>query len=281
MDYYYVLWMPTVFHRDPLRTSITKKENIEISDNTNKSNIVSVCIDDSENIIVKSVTLNCEIILRKITHSSNGLFLYKHTEIASGIKLFSGGEFPCSLYNAIKDFYHVHEHHSDDEDAHLKVCVCDKQPNIKSLNNEALIHYLRNYETKFINYLSLIKRSCNELSKKKESAAHVFKLNIDSYKSLQELFNKVKGEELYCNSLYKSKYNTLCKTGLINNENNSNLSKIAFNIENSLASIKYLETKLSGEFGFKSSKTSINIAWLAFWIGVGIGIVSILTSVAG
>ena len=102
---------------------------------------------------------------------------------------------------------------------------------------------------------------------------------MDSYKGLQNLFNKAKGEKLYCNSLYKSKYNTLCKTGSIDNENDINLSKIAFNIENSLASIKYLEEKLNKEFGFESSKTSLNIAWLAFGIGVGLGIASIAITV--
>jgi len=134
MDYrYYALWMPTVFHQDPLRTNIKEKKDINISD-TKNSNLVSIFIDNSENITIKSTTLKCDFFLRKITHSSNGLFVYEHIVQTDETNLFPGNEFPYSLYNAIKDFYHIHEYHNDEEDTHLKGYFCEKkQPNIKEL----------------------------------------------------------------------------------------------------------------------------------------------------
>ncbi|PXV59430.1 hypothetical protein CLV62_1352 [Dysgonomonas alginatilytica] len=279
MKYYCVLWIPTVFHKKPLRKpDVTIIKNVNISDIDNIPHNISVDLDQDENIIIKSDSPDSHsILLKRIDYSNNGLFLYEYDiEDKKENRALIGDDFPFAIYHIVKEFYHTHEHHGEDEDTHLAAYTNKIRPDIKALNNEALIHYLRNYEKKFVAYLSQIQNAyAGLLSRKKESNKR-YKLATDSHEAFSDFCCKVRGEELYYNSLNKSKYNTLCKSGLGNDsEEESQLSKIAFNIENALANIKYIEEKAHNEFGFDNAKISFNIAWLAFYIGAGLGLISI------
>ncbi len=287
MIIYCVLWIPTAFHKRLVPTSGLHEKEVDISDIENKPHKVKVKLDEKENVVITSVDDKHNVILTLIESSSNGLFLYEY-EINGEKNPLVGEEVQYAIYHIVKEFYHVHEHHDPEEDAHLTPYCSKKKPQIRTQNNEALIHYLKNYQEKFSAYLHQLRFAYEGLKVTKQSPKNAFFVSTKSYKEIIRLCTKARGEELYYNSLNKSKYNTLCKAGQQvcisenvsekreNGVNESDLSKIAFNIENTLENIKLIESKILHDYNFESSKISVNIAWLALSVGIILGLISIV-----
>ena len=277
MKKFCALWMPTEYHKDIV---CINREPIcqDISDENSKCNLVEITLLDNQDIHIHSKTFNKELTLHFIEKSSNGIFLYEFTDVVictkdGKIKYFIGEEFPVALYHYIKSFYHTHEHHEDDVDSIMKAFICpgDKCPEIKTLDNEVLMHYLKNYEAKFLSYRKYITLSFNKIEENKKRKRYKYSVYSESYPNMLNLFARAKGEEIYYNSLNHSKYNNSCRIGM-----NSDFAKTAFNIHNSLKKIKYIEKKMLDDFEIYHNNISYNAAIVFFAVGLILALISML-----
>lgn len=272
MAYYCVLWIPTVFHKKLYQLSTHCEREVDISDLQHCPHRVKVRLDESGSVSITTLEKEEVITLRLIDTCSNGLFLYEYS-INDEENSLIGKEIPYAIYHIVKEFYHTHEHHAPEEDAYLKPYCSEIKPEIKNNDNEALMHYLKNYHDKFSAYLNQIHYAYNALKERKKSPQATFLVSTKANKQIIGLCMKARGEELYYNALNKSKHNTLCKS---DNKRNPELSKLAFNIENTLESIRLIESKVLHEYSFLTTKLSINIAWVAFFVGLVLGVISLL-----
>jgi hypothetical protein len=281
--------MPTKFHE--ILSPIDDVERIiekDISDIPGRPVLVRFELLGNENIVITHLNKTTgepsqggkPIRMTLEKKSSNGIFLYKyeeeHEESYTPLvkeKVGPDGEkeivFPHAIYHHIKSYYHRHQHHDGEEDAHLDPCVKpeNKKPDIGGEDNEALIHYLKGYEKKFRYCLEQLKTPCEAFKTEKR-----FRNLGSRLREIQRRCMGLRMHRLYYNSLYNSKYNTKCKVGVVDP---SNLHRIAFNTENSFEKIDILDQNVHQEFGLKSTK----ISYRATGVGIILGIISLLLGI--
>lgn len=164
--------MPTIIHQEFEKPLCLESDFFEISDNLSGKELK----DDDQRLYAKvglnvsnqNITIRFyrnkkgeelkdkQLNLEYVIHSHNGLFKYKIVMPEGGSFLIKKDDatgkylFPCDIYHKIKEFYHLHEHHqADDGDSMLKPYISSIDVDINQHDNEALLHYLNEYEIKF------------------------------------------------------------------------------------------------------------------------------------
>jgi len=182
---YWALWMPSYTHgefdeetekhtfekkqrRDPEPKEIS--DELKINDESVPLELV-VQLQDNKDINLIYTELKTKrshkILLKKIDHSCNGLFLYECICLTEDYYTKKLSKKPRYATNhAIKELYHKHLFHGDpelgkDEDWGLKICVIDTSKSyldincLKQINNIAIKHYLKEIEDEYLRTFKL------------------------------------------------------------------------------------------------------------------------------
>lgn len=176
--------------------------------------------------------------LRCLDARRNGLFMYEYevhekyldeTHSKNKYLLNSNQNITNVLYHSIKSFYHVHEFHSQNKDSILHPFSSEVRINLNCPNNPALLHYLDEFEKKFLDEDEFTKslKACTDknyeklLSQKKEIDASI---DFESYKNIiykivncmevgyiecMNQCNSVLNIHIYYQTLFYSKYNKI------------------------------------------------------------------------
>ncbi|MDE6480913.1 MAG: hypothetical protein K2L45_11680 [Muribaculaceae bacterium] len=242
---YAVLWIPTVNHI-PIPFEEPHNDGVKIADisdiikrpfkikiQTNGKNIDILTQNEKETDTFDSfITLHFE----KFSH--NGMIKYSFEP-----KFFENGEFgfddesfPGVVYHIIKEFYHIHEFHENETDSSLLPYLSKNDINIGEPDNEAIKHYLKNFEKIILVLVNLAKEFSNIVQEKGKKDSEFVQKDFDTF---FKMYIMVRGYDAYLHSLYKSIYNKKCH---ISNENEKELRRCAFNIENSVRYFNVLHT---------------------------------------
>ena len=285
--------MPTIIHHDFEKPLCDESGIFEISDELSKcflrngderlyAKVTLIC--ENRNILIslfKDEDGNDEIedalTLEYVKHSHNGLFKYKIR--CSGDEHFliwdkenNKYQFPCDIYHKIKEFYHQHEHHQANEgDSMLKPYITTNDVNISDSDNEALVHYLQEYEQKFYQTQKFIQLLYNELVIGRFGVKMKMFFSPNSqHHAFYRLTSRLKGDKAYYNSLYFSCYNKRIKIQDINfdDEDAKEKRRRAFNVENLVSNIRTMEERINNKFSLSNSRISFWIAVVAIAISV-------------
>lgn len=290
---YCILWMPTIIHQDFENPLCYESTIFEISDE-----LAGLDLKDGDKRVYAKVELNRKsknitvrvfqdkkgkkpidkiLVLEYEEHSHNGLFKYK-IELSDDeiILLKEDGkgnyQFPCDIYHKIKDFYHLHEHHQpNDGDSMLKPYVSLTDVNIHEFDNEALMHYLHQYEIKFQNTHKFIQLIHNKLVEGGWwMKIQMFFTRNSHHHSFYRLVSRLKGDKAYYNSLFFSCYNKRIKIQDVDLADVAAKEKRrkAFNIDNIVSNIRAMEERVNSRFSLSNSRISFWIAILAIIISV-------------
>lgn len=270
---YAVLWMPTINHGNIVHPIKTIAEEKDISDRGDSLKVRVVFESDSKCISVHYLSgkeFVLFVTLNYMDESGNGMILYSYEDavMPDGDFKFTGNEFPEVIYHIIKGFYHTHDFHEEAVDSSLKPFVLPSSDdfNFKSPNNQALLHYLECYEKVLRGYVAMSRFWFRQLRDKGKCE------NEYAYKVLPQFFLIVKGYEAYLNTLYNSRYNTMCRLNHLPIEDKSEkdeigskecerrkkLRQLAFNIENSIKFFKALEFEFDIRYQRKNTEAIIN-----------------------
>lgn len=281
-SYYVVLWMPTVTHNNFEYRYIPETEVFETSDGLDRKELkdkdsslyAKITIDVNRNfeVLVYSDKVGEEVlkdecfVLKYIEHSHNGLFKFSMEIPDTGnalIKIDKNGKpvFPCDIYNKMKEFYHRHSYHTvDDGDSTLKPYLSEKDVDIKKENNEALKHYLCQYEKKFTNSFGLLSNLYDKLIKKNRWSVYLkLILGEDKHSSFYQMSTAMKGDMTYCNTLLNSCYNKF--ESVCNTEEVKNARRRTFNIKNITKGVDTMVERVNNHF-------SVSTAMISLWIAL-------------
>lgn len=303
MRLYCVLWMPTVVHKDFESTQTEDKisDIFEISDEISRletgdkkiycqltlfqSKDIKVSIFEDEKTQRKVDSLS--FLMRYVIHSHNGLFNYS-IDIADGEenpllqKSDKVLDFPCDIYNKIKEFYHKHNFHKvDDGDSMIKPYISDNTVDICLLDNDALKHYLSQYEKKFLNGLKYVGIQYDSLIERSWFGNFcMLMLGKGKHHSFYRLITRIKGDKAYYNSLLYSCYNTISDLSPIREGNPlshdvKDSRRRIFNVSNSVECLNVMEERINNIFNIQISVISFWVAILAILLSVLFYILSI------
>lgn len=289
---YCVLWMPTIIHKDFVTPDCDTIDFFELSDalpeetlNTNNDFRVfaKLEISNNQNIKIsfaKGNICNYErldtytIYLSQKDRSHNGLISYQIEAADASNPFFLGKDgklkFPCAIYHKIKEFYHRHNFHKENEgDSMIEPFISDKYIDIKSTNNQALLHYLNIYERKFINEYEYLENIFNKLANVGLLSKIRFFFGWDNHDSFYNMAMRIKGDKAYFKSLYHSCYNSAFKIDNGDDETGKGNRRKTFNIQNIVESVDAMEEKIGNIF-------NISIARISFWVAVSAIVLSVL-----
>lgn len=289
-----VLWMPTIIHKEFNSTATDTSGFFELSDSVPEK----IIKQENDNRLFANIQLkgkDIEIhffkdkgcsynIIREFSvslihedDSHNGMFLYRIEAAQTDNPFFVGKDgnpkFPCAIYHKIKEFYHNHNFHKpDDGDSMIPPFVSKNRIDIKSSDNEALLHYLDRYERKFIDSFYFLELYFNKLNNNSISSKIRFFFGWDNHTSFYMLAMRIKGDKVYFNSLCASKYNTIFKPTDRNEETGKeDYRRKHFNIHNIIESVGTMENRISNRF-------NMDVARISFWIAITAVFLSILLS---
>ncbi len=239
------MWIPTVNHL-PIPFDEPQKGGVrdaDISDiigrpfkikiKTKERNIEIYTQNEKES---KKFDLFLTLYFEKYSH--NGMIKYSFES-----KFFENGEFgfddksfPGVVYHIIKEFYHIHEFHEDETDSALLPYLSKEDININEPDNDAIKHYLKNYEKIILVLVNLAREYARTvIDEEKKNPEFVLK----DFGTFINMYIMVRGYDAYLHSLYKSIYNKKCHTY---NEDEKEMRRCAFNIENSVRYFNVLFT---------------------------------------
>lgn len=235
---YAVLWIPTVNHI-PIQFDNPNNggcREINISDNPEEEFFVKIMANGKDIDVLlqnedKTTEFNHFITLNYEDSSHNGMVKYSYTSTFLGDSEFGFDDtvFPEAIYHLIKSLYHIHEFHEDESDSSLQPYVSDHDIDIHQLDNEALRHYLKNYEQSVLYLVKSAKTLLRYVVDREKETGDISE--IKEYESFPSMYVMALGYDAYIGSLYKSVYNSECR---ISNEEEKTLRRRAFNIENSV-----------------------------------------------
>lgn len=201
------------------------------------ANTVSSCNIPKRNIQIEAKDADQNVfdtlMLRCLDARRNGLFMYEYEVSEKYLNNDSKNKYLLNshlnitnlLYNSIKSFYHVHEFHNADSLLHpysSKVRI-----NLNCPNNPALLHYLDEFEKKFLNedeFIRSLKSDTDKLYKKLLSPEEDVDANTDSrdynevlqmkycmegYMMCLDQCSSILNIHIYYQSLFYSKHNKL------------------------------------------------------------------------
>lgn len=293
---YVVLWMPTVVHTDFNWLYKQTTEIFEISDgltgdslaNGDSALFAQINIMPNKDFVVSIFSekegknkLDDECFcLRYLDHSHNGLFKYGLTIPDEGnalIKIDDNGKatFPCDIYNKMKGFYHMHNYHAvDGGDSIIKPFISEENIDIKADNNDALKHYLCQYDNKFSHSFMFLSDLYEIMFKKKRILVYLnLMIGKGKHGPFYQMATAIKGDKTYCNTLLSSYYNRFdCINRTEATEAQINEVKEArrrsFNIENITRSVGIMTERVNNHFSLSTSMISFWIACFAIVLSV-------------
>lgn len=222
---YAVLWIPTYVHKSFIDHWIQERICRNISDIKINLRIEAVLQIDNKNIDINIFDEKGErhnfLTLYYYDHSRNGLVEYYYDEYyydennPDGFR-FTSDTFPEAVYHIIKEFYHKHEFHENENDTSLPPFTSDQPINLKENDNPALKHYLERYENALTDLVRAIQNARDSIANKNEKnilkkIKRYLKNYLNNYRSYGKIIMKAKGYEVFLNALYGSVYNTQCK----------------------------------------------------------------------
>jgi hypothetical protein len=260
---YCVFWIPTKYH---VETWVPLKYNVSgnISDNENSQHNVTINLLSGFNITIKNDS-GLITTLEHEKHSSNGLFQYKYN---SDENSFISQEVPNAIYHLIKELFHIHEYHECSADSLLNAYVSDKRCEIRDINNDAIVHYFKNFEEIFLGFTNSISALYGKTVLNKNEKARKFQM-LESHKEIQDLCHNALGQFLYFNTLINSKY------VIINQEdqkNSDDLRMRLLKIKNLIEGIRLIQNKIQVELDIKRTMISFKNSTRGFLLS-GISIV--------
>jgi len=233
-----------------------------------------------EDKFVKSTIDALSFVMKYIMHSHNGLFKYYidiDDEIGNLLLQKNNNKlgFPCDIYNKVKEFYHKHNFHKvDNGDSMIKPYISKEDLNIQESDNQALKHYLSQYENKFrtgLKFISMQYDSLVERSWLKNFA--MLMLMQGKHHTFYKLATRMKGDKAYYNSLLHSCYNTIVDLSPLENEDLNKESKEArrqiFNVVNCIECLNVMEERINNRFNIQTSVIS-------FWVAIAAIILSVV-----
>lgn len=305
-----VFWIPTIYHKPilPLKKN-TVTFIKDVSDNTEKYRIYveAKIIPIGENPIAKikittsyetrkysynradgipatadndnppprpvntDKTLTTDLIFVNV--SKNGMLHYRykkqHTEEGKLIDLIMDE----AIYHLIKEFFHEHEYHDPSHECILKAYVkpLDENLDIKKEDNEALIHYLKQFKDRLrslrrktrTNLDNIIKEIRETETNKDSEPQYALLRNLrgDHARIDKDCANAL-GESIYYKALLNSWYNRSCAIRRHNisasetddaNEYSKELHRYALNINSAIDGICLIQNRNIALFKFQES----------------------------
>ena len=155
---YIVLWIPRTSKSEIkiLRNSL-EEEILRDIPNT-QGIVVKAAIQDNYDIILsyrdEEARDFVNLTLHRVSTDTRGYLQYQYEisdELDDYISLGLKNDFHKAFYHYLKDFFHEHLHHGDDEDSLLKPLISDNEVNFDSVADRKKIarNYLESYITKF------------------------------------------------------------------------------------------------------------------------------------
>lgn len=212
-------------------------------------------------------------------HSHNGLFKYIIDIVDDEDnpllkKLDETLDFPCDIYNKVKEFYHKHNFHKvDDGDSMIKPYISAVDVNIQESDNAALKHYLTQYEKKFRTGLEFISMQYDSLVERCWCKNFpMLMLNRGKHHTFYKLATRMKGDKAYYNSLLHSCYNTIADLSPLQDKTFNKESKDArrkiFNVVNSIECLNVMEERINNRLNIQTSVISFWVAIIAIVLSV-------------
>lgn len=284
--------MPTVIYRKPESPITDTIEFFELSDSLSEPTIkakkdcrlfAKLTIQDGKDIQIDiSKDKGCSyskveeysVTLIQEEPSHNGMVPYIIDAARADNPFFvdKNGDlkFPCAIYHRIKEFYHNHNFHkSDDGDSMIPPFVSREKVDIKAPDNAALLHYLEEYEKKFINGFSYLEHYFNKLCNSGFMSKPLFFIGWDDHTSFYMLAMRLKGDKAYFNTLCSSCYNSCFKMRDSLEDDAKEYRRKYFNIHNIIESIDAMEDRVNSRF-------SMSVARISFWIAIFAVVLSIV-----
>jgi hypothetical protein len=273
-----VFWIPTIYHKDIIIQ--TEKTEVFLPDNSDGQGkyrnylvvkmypengapgmiTVSLLLELKEGtdlaIPPKAIAKQAHIDLKLVGSSRNGMLHYgytKRTDVDTELNNLIDLILPLGVYHLIKSFFHTHEFHSGEADSGLEAYVrpYDKNLNVRTKDNPALMHYL----SQFQNRLRTCRRQIRQNVKALENLPpeFIFYKNREGYELIDKKCSDAIGESLYYKALLYSWYNDSFKIKS-GSENNSTLTEAqieeckkkhqcAVNIEGAIEGIKLIQLR--------------------------------------
>ncbi|MDR1156301.1 MAG: hypothetical protein LBL04_16480 [Bacteroidales bacterium] len=217
---YCVFWLPRLYHQDIAVLNATNSLSEDISDGICEAvHRISVEIGNFEegerDIAVRSMSGNHHetVVLKYISSSRNGLIQYfykadsRYRETRFIVDAISG-----PVYHLIKGFFHKHEYHDINGDYTLTAFLSNKKIDLEAIDNEALVFYLEQYESKFRGYRELAFDKLDFIIQKNQEDLNESFYNYTTRQVDLDLFcDNALGESLYYESLLHSWYNESCR----------------------------------------------------------------------
>jgi hypothetical protein len=270
---YCVLWMPTKHERtDWAKMPTNQSKKCNISDKGKPLYISALKQENSNNIQIKhhfgrfSKKIVCSINLDCIDTTPYGLFLYKYEyniEDKDAAKLASIVK-SRAVYHLVKEIYHKHEFHHQEDDSILKPLHSDIKINLTSPNNCAIEFFLKRWDDYFHakaihdiirNHKEFLKYTKN---KKLRERSKVIKYSKETKKFIDDAL----GYFLYCKTLLDS------VDSAATNFNESNIKTHIDSINTSISKIKEIQKLFLDEYSFVSSYLSIGLGRLSFDLAI-------------
>lgn len=278
---FYVFWLPRMYHKELLVLDTASHViTDEISDDISPAAIHHIKIEiDSVDTANHDITIDSRlgddrhvtIVLKYINDSHNGLIQYYYeADNRNHEAKFISEAIPNAIYHLIKSFFHAHEYHHPQGDSTLFAFSSKKEVDIKGQDNEALMHYLEQYEKKFRGYRKSAFEQLQYIEEKNEESADEYYINyLRRHSHLDSLCDKALGESLYYETLLYSWYNGSCKHNREGHHLNScqncdtqsesckRLHRLALNTKNAIDSIRIIKQGNKNLFDYKNSEYTI------------------------
>ena len=240
--------------------------NLIENDSTND---ISDQVEDTDNDLYLKIKNNKDIeftylsntyTLSNVESHNNGVLIYSYETIDQNINDI----LDIQVYHYLKDFFHFHESHDDEEDALLHGYKTTTQPTLDNVVD----HYCKIYQNKFNDhYDNIISFSSMDIIMdkylNKETKVHEA---INSIAQIQRKINKIEIELIYFNFLLNTLNDTELKNSFINEYKNH---IIKFNIL--YKEYEILDNQLDTEYSKIINRYQLFLGILGIVLGVILG----------
>lgn len=240
----------------------------ELIDN-NSTNNISDKVETTDNDLYLKIKNNKDIefnylgntyTLSNIESHNNGILIYRYENMQQNIDDI----LDIQVYHYLKDFFHSHESHNEEEDALLHGYKTSEKPTFDNV----VEHYCKIYQNKFINHYDNITSysSIDIIMNKylnKETKIHEA---INSIAQIQRKINKIETELVYFNFLLNTLISSKLKNFFIN-EYKNNTIKFAILYKE----YEILDNQLDTEYSQIINKHQILLGILGIVLGVILG----------
>lgn len=229
---YVVLWIPTLIRgsivNHPIQTTITRN----LSDIDGNPFCVEMSLQENNDIVISILNEegNKDLFLKLnyVQESDNGLVEYSFIEThlndcEDGFR-FTSECFPVAVYHMIKELYHEHEFHDQDNNLINTPFISTTRIDLHNCYNSAILHYLREFE-----------RSLSDVNRFSRYALRVIRNDqnvLNDYRSFDNLRVRALGTMTYYNTLI-STVQDYCDGAATTNQQRE-IQNLIFNLENAI-----------------------------------------------